>query len=127
HRATAFERGGRLAAAGLAGWTALWDRDTDVPLRLWGEGPLAVGAVASPAVAEAAARQFLAAHLRVLAPGARASDFELVSNTRSGRGDVRSVGFQQRAQGLRVQGGAIGFSFKHDRLALVSSTAMPHV
>src|SRR5690606_24277923 len=63
HRATAFERGGRIAAAGLAGWTALWDRDTDVPLRLWGEGPLAVGAVASPAVAEAAACQFLAAHL----------------------------------------------------------------
>ena len=127
HRATAFARADRLALAGLPGFRALWDRDTDVPLRLWGPGPLAAGAVASPATAEAAARRFLAAHLALLAPGAEASDFELVSNTLSPRGDVRSVGVQQRAGGLRVQGGAIGFAFKGDRLAMITSTALPHV
>jgi cysteine-rich repeat protein len=127
HRTTAFARADRLALAGLPGFRALWDRDTDVPLRLWGKGSPAAGAVASPAVAEAAARQFLAAHLAMLAPGAQASDFELVSNTLSPRGDVRSVGFQQRAGGLRVIGGAIGFAFKGDRLAMISSTALPHV
>jgi hypothetical protein len=127
HRTTAFERGGALASAGLAGWTAIWDRDTDVPLRLWGAGPAAPGAVASPAIAEAAARQFLAAHLALLAPGARVSDFELVGNALSRGGDVRSVGFQQRARGLRVLGGTIGFAFQADRLAMVSSTALPNV
>src|SRR5262245_41749057 len=34
-RTTVFEHGNKLAAAGLAGWTAIWDRDTDVPLQLW--------------------------------------------------------------------------------------------
>jgi cysteine-rich repeat protein len=130
HRATAFARAAQLSQlskSGLPGFHAIWDRDTDVPLRVWGKGPLAVGAVASPAIAEAAARRFLAAHLAVLAPGAGAADFELVSNTLSRRGDVRSVGFQQRAGGLRVLGGAIGFAFKGDRLAMISSTALPDV
>jgi cysteine-rich repeat protein len=127
HRATAFEHGGKLATAGLPGWTAIWDQDTDVPLRLWGAGPVATGAVGSPAIAEAAARQFLAAHLELLAPGAQVSDFELVSSSLSRRGDVRSVGFQQRSQGALVLGGSIGFAFKGDRLAMVSSTALPHV
>ncbi|HWU87587.1 MAG TPA: hypothetical protein VN253_09955, partial [Kofleriaceae bacterium] len=126
-RTTAFEKGSKLAAAGLSGWTAIWDRDTEVPLRLWGAGQAVVGAVADPAIAEAAARQFLAAHLGVLAPGAQVADFELISNELSRNGDVRSVGFAQRAGGVRVLGGAIGFAFKHDRLAMVSSTALPHV
>jgi cysteine-rich repeat protein len=111
----------------LAGWTAMWDRDTDVPLRLWGRTPAISGAVANAAVAEAAARAFLAEHLAVLAPGAKPSDFVLVANQRSPKGDIRSVGFVQRAGGMDVLGGAIGFSFKADRLSLVSSTALPHV
>ncbi len=127
HRATGFEKGGALASAGLPGWTAIRDLDTGVPLRLWGGGSLAAGAVGSAALAEAAARRFLAAHLAVLAPGAQVADFELVSNALSRRGDVRSVGFQQRAAGLRVVGGTIGFAFQGDRLAMVSSTALPHV
>ena len=127
YRTTAFARAAQLASAGLPGWRALWDRDTDVPLRLWGAGEHAPGAVADAAIAEAAARRFLATHLAVLAPGARVADFELVSNQLSGTGDVRSVGFVQRAGGVRVLGGAIGLSFKRDRLALVSSTALPHV
>ncbi|MGE3457180.1 MAG: hypothetical protein AB7O24_18855, partial [Kofleriaceae bacterium] len=122
HRATSWG-----PIAGLTGWRAIWDNDTGVPLRLWGDSPTIRGSVADPAVAEAAARQFLATHLSTLAPGASAADFELVSNALSRNGDVRSIGFVQRMNGMRVLGGAIGFSFKHDRLALVSSTALPHV
>ncbi len=111
----------------LAGFTAMWDRDTDVPLRLWGRTQPITGVVANAATAEAAARAFLADHLGVLAPGAAPSDFVLVSNVLSPSGDIRSVGFAQQAAGMRVLGGAIGFSFKADRLALVTSTALPHV
>ncbi len=134
HRTIGWTRAGsghylaqRLAASGLGGWTAQWDRDTDVPLRLWGPGMVASGSVADAAVAENAARAFLAAHLDVLAPGASIADFDLVSNELGGSGDVRTVAFAQRAGGIRVLGGAIGFAFAHDRLAMVSSTALPDV
>src|SRR5688572_18485062 len=63
----------------LAGWRAIWDRDTDVPLRMWGQGVLAPGSVANAAIAEAAARTFLATHIPTLAPGSSTSDFTLVS------------------------------------------------
>ncbi|HET9482730.1 MAG TPA: hypothetical protein VFO79_02135, partial [Xanthomonadales bacterium] len=111
----------------MPGWTAMWDRDTGVPAKLWGPSPVIAGSVANAAIAEAAARQFLAQHLPTLAPGAKPTDFELVSNVLSPKGDIRSVGFVQRAAGMRVLGGTIGFSFKADRLALVSSTALPNV
>lgn len=127
HRATSWSRDAQLAALGLPGWTALWDRDTNVPLRLWGPGVTAPGSMQDPQIAEAAARQFLATHLRVLAPGASASDFVVVANQISGSGDVRSIGFAQHAGGVRVLGGSIGFSFKHDRLIMVGSTALPNV
>lgn len=123
HRTTSFVND----AGGLLGWTAIWDHDTDVPLRMWGAGQLASGSVANAAAAESAARQFLAANIRVLAPGASVSDFELVSNTLSRNHDLRSVGFVQRSGGVRVAGGAIGFAFKADRLVMVSSTALPNV
>jgi cysteine-rich repeat protein len=113
--------------AGLASWHAQWDRDTDVPLRLWGAGVAAPNAMIDPAAAEAAARQFLSAHLDLLAPGATLADFVLVANQLGGSGDVRSVAFMQYVNGLRVVGGAIGFSFKADHLIMVSSTALPHV
>jgi len=109
------------------GWRAIYDRDTAVPLRMWGKGPAAPGAVANPAVAEAAARRFLVEHLATLAPGATASDFIVVANQLGGSGDTRSVGFAQRSGGLRVVGGSIGFTFKHDRLIMVGSTALPNV
>ncbi len=109
------------------GWTAMWDRDTDVPLRMWARTPKIAGAVADAAIAESAARAFLAEHLDTLAPGATPGDFTLVSNVLSPKGDIRSVGFVQSAAGIRVLGGAIGISFKADRIALVSSTALPHV
>jgi cysteine-rich repeat protein len=101
----------------------MWDADTGVPLRLWGRGIDAPGAVADPAIAEAAAQQFLAQHLATLAPGAVPSDFVVIGN-REARG-IRSVGFEQRKHGLRVVGGAIGITFKHDRIVMVSSTALP--
>src|SRR6185295_15869716 len=86
-RTTLFTR----QVTGLVGWTAIWDHDTDVPLRLWGPGIVTSGSVANPAIAEAAARQFLAAHLATLAPGASIGDFEVVANALSRNGDVRSV------------------------------------
>jgi MYXO-CTERM domain-containing protein len=116
-----------LAQHGLDGWRAIWDRDTDIPTRLWGEPIAAPGAMANPAVAESVARTFLAEHLSLLAPGAQITDFVLVSNQLGGFGDVRSVGFEQRLGGLRVLGGAINFAFKHDRLIMVGSTALPNV
>src|SRR5688500_18321626 len=57
------------------GWSAQWDADTGVPQRLWGEGIAAPGAQKSPAIAERVARQLLAEHLALLAPGATADDF----------------------------------------------------
>jgi len=115
-----------LAVHGLDRWHAVWDVDTDVPVRLWGSA-VAPGTVANPAVAESAARAFLAAHLRLLAPGASIGDFVLVSNQVNPSGDIRSVGFEQRMGGVRVLNGGVGFAFKNDRLSLVSSTAMPNV
>ena len=112
---------------GPAWRTAILDRDTGVPLRIWGHGVVALGAVADPAIAEAIARQTLAHHLAVLAPGATATDFVLVANQLGGGGDTRSVGFEQRSGGLRVLGGAIGFTFKHDKLVMINSTALPNV
>jgi cysteine-rich repeat protein len=116
-----------IASGPLAGWTAMMDRDTGVPLRLWGRTDVIPGAVANASVAEQAARQFLTAHINTLAPRANPADFVLVSNELSPNGTIRSVGFVQHANGMAVVGGSIGFAFKADRLALVSSTALPHV
>jgi cysteine-rich repeat protein len=128
HRTVGWVQGGaKLAHAGLASWTAIWDRDTEVPLRLWGRGILVPGSVDDAAIAEAAARQFLSQHVALLAPGSTAGDFIVVANRLNGGGDTRSIGFQQRAQGVRVAGAAIGVTFKRDRIVMVGSTAIPHV
>ncbi len=127
HRTTTWSRASQMDAIGLHGWTAMWDRDTDVPVRMWGAGIPAFGAMANPSIAEASARAFLAQHLRTLAPGAQLSDFVVVANQIGGAGDVRSIGFQQYAGGVPVLGGAIGISFKADRLVMVGSTALPNV
>jgi cysteine-rich repeat protein len=109
----------------MDGWRALVDRDTGVPAWLWGPPVDAPGSVADPARAEATARAFLAAHLHALAPGARTSDFAVVTNELDG--DVRSVGMRQSWRGLPVIGGQIGFVFAHDRLFAVTSHALPNV
>nr|HEX4315222.1 DUF4215 domain-containing protein [Kofleriaceae bacterium] len=110
--------------ASLPGWRVQWDRDTDTPAQMFGPNVVVSGSVADGTVAEAAARAFLAQHLGLLAPGASASDFVLLANRVDD--DIRSVTFEQRASGLRVDGAAIGFSFKRDHLTLISSTALPN-
>lgn len=124
-RTTTWSRDSELAAVGLPGWKALWDNDTGVPVRLWGPATFHAGAMADGAIAESAARQFLAQHIALLAPGSQASDFVLVANQLGGSGDVRSLGFQQLAGGVRVLGGAVSFAFKNDRMIMVGSTALP--
>ena len=42
-------------------------------------------------------------------------------------GDIRAVGFVQRAAGRRVVGGQLSFRFKRDRLFMIGSEALPHV
>ena len=72
-----------------------------------------------------AARQFLASTSRSLAPGATVDGLHLLANRVDGNAPHRD--FAQHADGLRVLGGAIGFTFSHDRLVMVSSTALPNV
>ena len=127
HRTTTWSRASVMGSLGLPGWAAQFDSDTQVPLRLWGPGVFTAGSVADPSIAEAAARQFLATHIALLAPGSSVSDFEVIGNATSPDGEIRSVGFAQRSGGVRVLGGAIGFSFKKDRLVMVGSTALPGV
>ena len=106
-------------------WKALWDAETQVPARLWGEGIAAPGAMHDPAAAERVARAVLAEQLALLAPGASVDDFVVVQNVN--RAGVRSVWMEQRWQGLRVVGAGIRFAFKHDRLVAIGSLAAPHV
>jgi hypothetical protein len=117
NRFVAAEAGGR--------WEARWDLDTAVPLRIYGSGRAAPGALDTAESAEAAARAFLAEQIEMLAPGALPDDFELVSNDLF-RG-VRSVGFLQESNGLRVIGGQLSFRFKADRLVAIASEAFPRV
>ena len=112
-------------ALAAAGWQAIWDRDTGVPVRIWGGHVDAAGAVKDPAIAERAARAFLASHLALLAPGAQLADFVIATNQRDG--ELRTVGFRQTASGLPVIGGQLGFVFAHDRLFAIGSEALPNV
>ncbi len=125
HRTVELAPRDRMFKSGLAGWRAQLDRDTGVPLRMWGAGPVVPGSVVNAAIAESAAKAFLAANLALLAPGASAGDFVVVANRETN--GIRSVGFEQRSNGIRVVGGSIGFAFQSDRLALVGSTALPNV
>jgi hypothetical protein len=115
----------RFVAATGGTWQASWDAATGVPSRIWGSGIAAPGAIADPAIAERIARQVLADHVALLAPGASASDFVLVSNVYDG--DIRAVGFAQTAGNRRVVGGQVSFRFKRDRLFVIGSEALPNV
>jgi hypothetical protein len=106
-------------------WHASWDAATGVPNRIWGAGIPAPGTVANAAVAEQVARQLLADHIALLAPGATIDDFVLASNHSDGK--IRSVGFFQRSSGRRVIGGQVSFRFKRDRMIAIGSEALPHV
>ncbi|HUQ05372.1 MAG TPA: M36 family metallopeptidase [Kofleriaceae bacterium] len=109
-------------------WQAIWDHDRGAPSRVWGEGIAAPGANADAAIAERAARGILAEQLALLAPGTKLADWTLVTNVTHGRaGDLRTVAFVQRHDGVAVLGGQVSFLFKKDRLALMSSAALPDV
>lgn len=118
------ERAWNALAGELGSAWATWDGDQ--PRQILGTGMAAPGTVASAAEAERVARAVLERHVELLAPGASASDFVLVSNHLSLSRGIRSVGFAQRSSGRAVVGGQIGLSFAHDRLVLVTSTAQPH-
>ncbi|HUJ60921.1 MAG TPA: DUF4215 domain-containing protein [Kofleriaceae bacterium] len=107
------------------GWQALRDRDTGVAAWLWGRAQDVPGAVADPAIAERAARAFIAAHLAELAPGSAPGDLVVVANRLDG--EVRTVGFAQRYGGLPVIGGQLGVMFAHDHLFAASSHALPRI
>jgi MYXO-CTERM domain-containing protein len=104
---------------------AIWDTTTGIPTRVWGAGLPAPGAVTTPGAAHRAAQDFLAAHLGLLAPGARLEDFTLAADHLSA--GIRSVGFTQHYRGRPVVGGQVSLRYKHDRLALIASEALPHV
>ncbi|MBK9071457.1 MAG: phosphotransferase [Myxococcales bacterium] len=106
-------------------WSAIWDKATGVPSRLWGPGRLIAGSSHDGAIAAAAAREFLRDHLQVLAPGATIGDFVLVANQLDG--GIRTIGFAQYAHGVPVLGGQVGMRFLADRLYMVSSEALPGV
>jgi hypothetical protein len=90
-----------LEAAG-GRWYSMWDRETGVPVRIWGSGIAAPNSVASPAIAERIARGFVNQHLALLAPGASSEDFILAGNDLTD--GIRSVGFYQLKNGVRVAG-----------------------
>jgi cysteine-rich repeat protein len=115
----------RFAAIAPGRWWASWDHGTAVPNRIYGEGLTAPGSVADGAIAERFARAFLADHLDLLAPGAAATDFVLAANVSDG--EIRSIGFYQYKDGMRVVGGQVGFEFKRDRLFVIHSEALPDV
>jgi hypothetical protein len=71
-------------AAGPAGWRAIVDRDTGVPVRMWGPSIPAPGTLKDASQADTVARSYLAAHLAVLAPGALLSDFTPLANMLDG-------------------------------------------
>lgn len=115
---------GVLAAEMGPGAQAVWDPATGVPSRIWGPGIVVPGSCASAKTAAAFAKAFLARHVALLAPGSAASDFMLVSNDLDD--GMRTLGFVQHAGGLVVLGGQVSFRFKHDRLFMIGSEALPH-
>lgn len=106
-------------------WRVTWDRDTRVPLRIWGSGISAPGSTSSAEAALKVARAMLRTHVDLLAPGAAPSDFVLAANVLSD--GVRSVGFFQTKNGLPVEGGQVSFRFKNDRLVALASESFPHL
>jgi len=119
------QRAHAILAGKLGAVDTLWDRETGVPLRIWGAGIAVPGSVQSGAHAARSARQLLTEHLPLLAPGSRPEDFELVGDDLSG--GIRSLGFAQRHAGRPVLGGQLSFRFKRDRLIAIASEALPDV
>lgn len=115
----------KFAIAAGGEWRSMWDAHTGVPLRIYGSGIAVPGSVDDPIVAEAASRTLLAEHIGLLAPGASFDDFQIVSNEVTN--GIRSVGFIQYHNGMRVIGGQLGFRFKKDRMLMINSEALPTI
>lgn len=113
-----------------AGWRGTRDRDTGVVAQLWGGYVAVPGAVRDPAIAEAAARAFVAQHVSLLAPGVAPADLVTIANQvdrKTAGGTLRTVAFQQTWRGLRVVGGQLHVVFGNDRLFAVGSQIVPGV
>jgi hypothetical protein len=108
-------------------WRAIWDPETGVPLRMYGKGIEAPGAVADATIAQAAATRVLREQLALLAPGATFDDLKPLANVAHGDGTMRTVSFQETRHGMPIQGAAVNFLFKNDRLFLIGSTAAPAI
>lgn len=106
-------------------WLAIWDESTKVPLRVFGRGTPAPGAVANASAARAHADAMLAKHLELFAPGAKLTDFVLAAN--EVHDGMRVVSFFQLADGMRVLDAQLSFRFKNDRLFVIGSEAVPYV
>lgn len=110
----------------LATWfgpnvNVIWHDERPVPVRIWGAGATTPGVVNDPALAVRTAQGLLRDSVTALAPGVAAGDFALVTNVLT-QGQ-RTVAFAQYADGARVVGASIFFTFVHDRLVQAGSTA----
>ena len=103
----------------------MWDEHTGVPMAVHGSGIPAPGTVNDAAEAERFTRAFIAQHIAILAPGASASDLQLVDNISDG--EMRTVGFVQTYKGMKVIDAHLIFEFKNDRLFVFGSTAFPNI
>ena len=106
-------------------WDALWDLDTEQPLRIYGTGILISGSVSSGKIASFAAAKVLENNLNLLAPNSRGSDFKLAANHLSSGplSPIRTVSFLQYKNGLKVIGSKVNFRFKNDRLVAIGGEA----
>ena len=104
-------------------WYSIWDAHTRVPLRIYGSGIATPGANNLADRAERYARAILDRHVALLAPGASTSDFDMTVNDATN--GARTVVFQQYYMGLPVLGGQVSFLFRHDRLVIIGSEALP--
>jgi cysteine-rich repeat protein len=116
---------GDIRAHELDGAIVARDDATGLPSSLVLRPLVTVGASHDAAAAAAFARQVLARHLDLLAPGAAPADFVLSVNDVAGA--ERTVLFAQHHRGLPVLGAEVSFRFKADRLFLVTSTALPAI
>lgn len=115
----------RAQASALGRSWIAWDELAGAPHRIVLADHPAPGVVAAPDVAEAHARDLLARHLELLAPGAVLDDFVLVTNDLSA--DLRTVAFAQHHRGVPVEGGQLSFTYKHDRLLVIASEVLPRI
>lgn len=110
-----------FTAANGSNWKALWDVETKMPLRIFGQGVEVPGSNGDGAIALTVSREFLTRHRSLLAPGN--SSFVEVVNQKFGT--LRIVSLQEVVAGFPVEDSHVAFYFKNDRLFVISSTIVP--